>query len=413
MPYPKKGEDMSDYISRFMESGEARSDFPDEKQRYAVARSMWEKRNSGRDGWPKMYTCSFIEPGVVFYQDLGENGETILVERDALAKMAMSFVGKPVINFVHKDVTAKTVANGEADGIVSKVWLGGDGWWYCEFLVWDDLTQKNCESGAYSVSCAYEPTQVNQVGGTYHNMPYQEEVLDGVYTHLAVVANPRYEGARIFVNSKGGSNMWKFWSKGKEKKNAADLDPLKHTVDVDGEQVTLQQLYDAVKPESHALEMADDTVFEVEGKEHTLKAMKDAHRTKMTAAKNAAEKKEPAADTKEDLRKPASEAKNDEAEDAAKKAESATKEKEALERQQAADEAKKKDDEEKKNAADAEAKKKEAEEKERKNAAAKSFKDLKNAATARTGDPVGIKIVTPEDRLEAGRVKYGSAPKAN
>lgn len=419
MPYPKAGEDKKDYVARFMASEEAKRDFPDEKQRLAVAYSMFEKRNAtGDSGWPKLYRCSFIEPGVVFYQDLGDAGETILVQKPALDAMMKSFVGKPVINFVHKDVTPDTVAKGEADGIVSKVWFDEpSGWYMAEFLVWDELTQRNCESALYSVSCAYEPTSVEDQGGTYHNLPYHEEVLNGEYTHLAVVANPRYEGARIFVNSKGGSTMsWKFWAPKATRKNAADLDPMTCGVDVDGEKVTLQQLYDAVKPEKSQLEMSDDTVLEVEGKEHTLGSLKDAYRNKLK--KNAEPKKdEPKKEEKAngeseaELRKGEA-AKNDDlsAEEAAKKAEEETKLKEGLAREQqnAADAEAKKKEEEKKNAEDAEAKKKEDEEK-RNAAGKKSFADLKNSARQRQGDPVGIQVVTPEERVAAGRAKYGSA----
>ena len=43
MPKPNKGESKSDYIARFMSSGEAKKSFPDEKQRYAVALSWWKK----------------------------------------------------------------------------------------------------------------------------------------------------------------------------------------------------------------------------------------------------------------------------------------------------------------------------------------------------------------------------------
>ena len=44
MPYPKKGEKKSDYVERFMGSSEAKRDFPNVKQRVAVANSMFEKR---------------------------------------------------------------------------------------------------------------------------------------------------------------------------------------------------------------------------------------------------------------------------------------------------------------------------------------------------------------------------------
>jgi hypothetical protein len=44
MPYPKKGEKKSDYVSRFMGSSEAQHDFPDEKQRVAVAMSIYKRK---------------------------------------------------------------------------------------------------------------------------------------------------------------------------------------------------------------------------------------------------------------------------------------------------------------------------------------------------------------------------------
>lgn len=46
MPYPKAGESEQDYVSRFMASAEARKDYPDEKQRAAVAYSMFKERKN-------------------------------------------------------------------------------------------------------------------------------------------------------------------------------------------------------------------------------------------------------------------------------------------------------------------------------------------------------------------------------
>jgi len=46
MPTPTKGETREKFISRFMSSEEAKRDFPDRKQRLAVANSKFEKRNS-------------------------------------------------------------------------------------------------------------------------------------------------------------------------------------------------------------------------------------------------------------------------------------------------------------------------------------------------------------------------------
>jgi hypothetical protein len=44
MPNPKKGERRAAYISRFMDSEEAKADFPKPKQRAAVADSKWRNR---------------------------------------------------------------------------------------------------------------------------------------------------------------------------------------------------------------------------------------------------------------------------------------------------------------------------------------------------------------------------------
>lgn len=470
MPNPNPGESKKDYISRFMKSGEAQGDFPDDKQRLAVAYSMFEKKNSGPFGgtseypWPKQYKCSFIEPGVVFYQDLGPckvcgnaftcgnegdacdiEGETVLVKQEALAKMAASFVGKPVIDMMHKDVTSSTVADGEADGIVTRVWLDDkSGWWMCEFLVWNPEAQLHCESPSYSVSCAYEPTEVDEAGGEYHNIPFAEEIKNGEYTHLALVTSPRYEGARIFVNSKGGKMDWKWFKKG-ERKNAASLDPLKTKVNVDGKEIPLQDLYDAAKEGGPILN--DDTILEVDGKERTLADLKHAYRNKQKGnasgdpvegaekaeaghaehrekeAKNEAacahcgavkneEKKPivepPLPDLKSSVDNPS------QAEIAAKELDEKTKREVPLERAQS------KEDEEKAAAEKAAAEKKNADEKAEKaekekelanakrEAGKKSFAALRNAREFGDGD-AKISPVSIDDRLARGAKKYGSA----
>lgn len=479
MPKPRAGESKKDYISRFMSSAEAQSDFPDEKQRLAVAYSMFEKRNSAlpygqEHPWPKSYKCSFIEPGVVFYQDLGPckvcgdkmacaqcepSGATVLVKQEALAKMAQSFVGKPVIDKVHEDVQANTVADGEADGIVTRVWLDAEsGWWMADFLVWSPEAQKHCESPSYSVSCAYEPTDVDSSGGEYHNIPYSEDIKDGVYTHLALVTNPRYEAARIYVNSKGGSMSWRFWAKG-ARKNAAPLDPLKAMVDVDGKKVPLKNLYDAHKEEAknkkEEPELNDETVLDNDGMEATLGEMKASYRNrekanaelkceacgqdkpKMNAEAGHGEHREGEPEKLPDLRH--SEENPDAAESAAKKFDEGTKEKRPLELEQkknseenpdqaeaaakknAADAEAKKAEDEKKNAADAEAKKEEekknaaeAEEKKKEELAnakergRKSFAALRNAREELAGDAVKISPVSIDERLAKGKSKYGS-----
>lgn len=44
MPNPSKGENLSQFMSRFMDSKESREDFPEQKQRAAVGYSKFRKR---------------------------------------------------------------------------------------------------------------------------------------------------------------------------------------------------------------------------------------------------------------------------------------------------------------------------------------------------------------------------------
>lgn len=384
MPRPKEGESKADYIARFMANTEARADYPDQDQRLAVAYSLYEHRNMLENAadWPKSFKSNHLEPGLVFYADLNDGkGATLLLPKATIDKMRPTFKGKPVINEVHKTVDPSDFKKGRSDGIVVDGYFdGGDGQEWAIFMAWDELTQRNCMSTAYGTSCAYKPTAIDNTPGTWHNIKYDGVILDGEYTHLAIVSNPRYEGARIFANSKEENMKLRFWKK--DVKNAADLDA-KVTVELDGKQVPVLELVNAFKADealkaaADIQNMADDTVIEIDGKEMPLKNLKDMYRNNL------------------------------------KNAEDEEKKKKADEERKNADEAdkKKKDEEEKKNADDkAMADKKKADE-ERKNAATeadkKKFDDLKNAADLR-GKIDAPKIMTLRERAAEGARRYGS-----
>lgn len=370
-------------------------------------------RNAG--GWPKKYSCRFIEPGLVHYDEYG----TVLVRKEILDKMSKSFIGKPVINETHMDVTPEMFED-VADGVVTGVRYADDGWFWADFIVWDNPTQRNCESQAYSVSCAYDVTDFVSKEGEHNNIPYQQEVMAGEYTHLAIVANPRYEDARIVVyNSKGGSNMiLKFWKKGKKDvKNAKEVDVAKAMVNVDNAEVPLSELIDVFKAEeaekAKAKELggenenlSEDTMIEIDGKETPIKNLIDVYR---------ASKSKQNADDEEKKKK-------DEEEKA--KAENA----EAEEKKKKEDDEKSKADNENENENENENKSNENENENlchecKKKMSAENSKDsicnecsskgenhfdkLRKAANMR-GEPQEIKVVSQRDRVEQGRLKYGT-----
>jgi hypothetical protein len=411
---PHAGENKHDFVVRFVNDDSMRSQFTDEQQRAAVAELAFNRRGlcNSTTSWPKSYRCRFIEPGLVAYADYG----TVLVRKEALDRMAPSFIGRPVINENHKEVDPAVYDQGLADGIVTRTWFDADGWYWAEMLVWDEGTQRNIEDNAYSVSCAYTVTETKSEGGQHNNVPYTQEIVNGEYTHLAVVRNPRYEGARIIYNSKEDTGMLKFFSwfkgkDGKEVKNAGEVDE-NQTVTIDGTPVPLKELIAVYKAEeaekAKAAELGaskpgitDDTLMEIDGKETTVKNLCDSYRN-MKSRKNAAEEEEKKKAEKEKAAKEESERKN--AEDEAKK------KKDEEERKNAEDaEKKKKEDDERKNAEEKEKSEKDAkekEEKERQNS--KVNEDLKNAALRR-GPVAQPNLVSRRELAAEGARKYGSA----
>ena len=139
-----------------------------------------------------------MTPGVAGYP--GQFGN-VLIKKESFDKFINTMIGVPVI-INHKDITAKN-ANDERVGVVSNVWFDDkDGWYWCDGVIWDETAQNLITDKGWSVSCSYDVKLADDAGGTENNIPYDIEFLDGVFTHLAIVDNPRYERANIVFNSK-------------------------------------------------------------------------------------------------------------------------------------------------------------------------------------------------------------------
>lgn len=271
----------------------------------------------------KRYRANFIEPGIVSYEDSGAG--TVYVSKEAIDRMLPSFVGCPVFNLAHKSTQADEAfdyakmsamtpdeRDALADGVISTV--GYDeksGWFWADMLIYDEDTQNNLDKG-FSVSCAYVPDGKTGPNGVWHNIEYDEEVLDGVFTHMAVVDNPRYEGATVFENSKKEKTMkktWKLFTPKSEKKNATVPVPPKPKapdakdkdaeaqdeemenaadayVEVDGEKVSLEDLIKCYQGEEAEEEVkenllnADDEIDIGDGKKIKVSALMEAYKSK-------------------------------------------------------------------------------------------------------------------------------------
>lgn len=342
--------------------------------------AMFGNSRAGGSEWPKLYTCRFIEPGLVNYAEYGN----VLVQKPVLDKMAKSFIGKPVVNVTHKNVLPSKFID-EADGAVTRVWYNAlDGWYWAEFLVWDKSTQRNCESNDFAVSCAYNVSETKDAQGDYHNISYDQEVVDGEYTHLAVVANPRYEGARIIFNSKGGNMKLKFWEKKKDEApvlNEKEIDLNKAIIEIDGKDVAFKDALDCYNAaNAPAVKLGIDTLIEVDGKKVAVKDILDVYNAKMKNKDEDSDGK-----GKELAKEEAEEKKRKEIEET----------KNSL---KTAHEDGKHDDKENDNCAMCN---------EIKNAGGKEhFKALQDAANRR-GEPQLPKLVTIQDQVKEGKKRYG------
>ena len=148
-----------------------------------------EKLNARQ--FPRAYYARHMQPGICVYND-----ETILVDADHMKAMAPSFVGKPVY-IGHQPVDLAKLKEQAAGYISDSFYNELDGWLWVKFVAIDDTAHDAIQRG-WAVSNAYVPLQWDDKPGTWHNAPYNRQILAGEFTHLAIVPDPRYERACIF-----------------------------------------------------------------------------------------------------------------------------------------------------------------------------------------------------------------------
>lgn len=196
--------------------------------------------------FPKRYFARHIKEGLAHYLEGGED-RLYLIKNEALGKMNPTFEGKPIyIRHVSEVDTDKMKE--EAVGYVVKSFYNEfDGAWWAEIIV-DDEGQGFVKKG-WAVSNAYLPTELGS-GGVYHDIDYNKEVKNGIYEHLAIVDNPRYEEAVIMTPEE-----FKNFNEGRK----AELDKLKNSKENEMlSEEDKQELLDSLK--NSLSELVKDTV---------------------------------------------------------------------------------------------------------------------------------------------------------
>ena len=160
-----------------------------------IINSLIDLQEDDGKGKGRYFVSRFIEPGLAHYKELGD----IVITKETLDKFIQSMVGCPVI-IDHEDVTDKNVDKLRV-GTISRVWFNEmDGWYYCEGILTDDEAIDLVKNKGWNVSCSYSFVS-DESQKTYHGKPIDMVFTDGEFLHLAIVEDPRYEGANIVVNS--------------------------------------------------------------------------------------------------------------------------------------------------------------------------------------------------------------------
>lgn len=142
---------------------------------------------------PEVYYARHMKQGVANYP---ENKEIIYISNETIADMAKTFVGKPV--FVHHQNIDLDNLKEQMDGVVSdSFWNKYDGEWWVKFIAITDKCKQAIKNG-WKVSNCYN-NLVRGNGGTCIDVKYDSEIIGGVFNHLAIVENPRYENAEIYT----------------------------------------------------------------------------------------------------------------------------------------------------------------------------------------------------------------------
>jgi hypothetical protein len=164
--------------------------------------------------FPEMVYCRHMNEGLAKYD---EDNTMLLIGTEAMKKMSPTLNAKPVY-IDHQDVKLDTLKN-DADGyIVDSFYNELDGWLWAKMMLITDKSKDVVRRG-YSVSNAYTPT-TSGISGSCHNVPFDDEVKGGNFTHMALVSNPRYENAKIYTQDQFKSYQSKLRNQLDELKNS-------------------------------------------------------------------------------------------------------------------------------------------------------------------------------------------------
>lgn len=147
---------------------------------------------------PEMYYGRHFSAGVAEYREPGKEMYRILVRENTAKKMDQTYAGRPLYVGHVPSVDLENIQK-EADGYVVESFFNEiDGSHWVQFIVVSDRAKWAIKSG-WQLSNAYVPTEFAGHGGMSKGVDYHKEITNGVYEHLSLVPDPRYEDSVILT----------------------------------------------------------------------------------------------------------------------------------------------------------------------------------------------------------------------
>lgn len=147
-----------------------------------------------------MMTKGDVYYGLHFYAGVAqyEDGSRVFLNEDTLRTMDPSFAGCPVfVEHVDSVDPSIDVLRSEADGWVTESFYNAaDGKHWAKFMVCSERGQKAVKT--MKLSNCYHAEQFGP-GGEWNGVPFEKQILNGRYEHLALVSNPRYAESVIMT----------------------------------------------------------------------------------------------------------------------------------------------------------------------------------------------------------------------
>ena len=176
---------------------------------------------------PKVWFGLHFAEGVAQYDRGNGVKEMLFISDEVAKKMNETFAGKPVyINHPEKlDLALDAI-----DGVVVESFFNKlDGKHWAKFVTLTERANAAIAQG-YKLSNCYNHTTDNGTPGEWHGVPFDKEVTNAEYEHLAIVQNPKYEESIILTqeefdeyNSKKESELGNRYVNEKTQKGESEM----------------------------------------------------------------------------------------------------------------------------------------------------------------------------------------------